>query len=154
KDGIGRYGEIQLPRGADLLELRTIQSSGQVIEPELVQQKASVSMPALEPGDAIEEEYVLHYPDLQQSPECGISTTFGSFEAPVLYSRLVLLSPADARLNVREQSGAPQPLVGENNGTVIRIWERDNTPQTVAESFLPSIHLLPTVTVSAAEETH
>src|SRR5262249_36976681 len=59
KDGIGRYGEIQMARGVDLLELRTIKSSGQVIEPELAQQKASVSMPALEAGDAIEEEYIL-----------------------------------------------------------------------------------------------
>jgi tetratricopeptide (TPR) repeat protein len=154
KDGIGRYGEIQLPRDADLLELRTIKPSGQVIEPELAQQKASVSMPALEPGDAIEEEYVLHYPELQQSPESATSMTFGSFDAPVLYSRLVLLGPSEAKLNVREQSGAPQPLVGENNGTVIRIWERDDVPQTVAESFLPDINVLPTITISAAEETH
>lgn len=154
KDGIGRYGEIQLPRSADLLELRTIKSFGQVIEPELVQQKASVSMPALEAGDAIEEEYVLHYPELQQSPESATAMTLGSFEAPVLYSRLVLLSPPDVKLGIRERAGAPQALVGENNGLVIRIWQRDNVPQTVAESSLPSISLLPTVTVSAAEETH
>jgi hypothetical protein len=153
KDGISHYGEIQLPRGADLLELRTIKSTGQVIEPELAQQKASISMPALEPGDAIEEEYVLHYPELQQSPEDATAMTFGSFDVPVLYSRLVLLSPAEAKLNIHEQAGAPQPLVGENNGAVIRIWERNNVPQTVAESFLPSIDLLPTVTISAAEET-
>ncbi len=154
KEGIGRYGEIELPRGADLLELRTIKSSGQVIEPELAQQKTSISMPALEPGDAIEEEYVLHYPELEQSPESATAMAFGSFEAPVLHSRLVLLSTPDAKLNIREQAGAPQPLVGENNGTVIRIWERNNAPQTVAESFLPSTNLLPTVAVYAAEKTN
>lgn len=153
KDGIDRYGEIQLPRGADLLELRTIKSSGQVIEPELAQQKASISMPALEAGDAIEEEYVIHYPDLAQSPESATAITFGSFESPILYSRLVLLSPPDAKLNIREQAGAPQALVGGNNGTIIRIWEHDNIAQTVAEPFLPSINLLPTVTVTAAEKT-
>ena len=153
KDGISRYGEIQLPRDADLLELRTIKSSGQVIEPELAQQKASISMPALEAGDAIEEEYVLHFPDLSQSPESATALTFGSFETPVLYSRLVLLSPSGSRLNIREQAGAPQSLVGDNNGTIIRIWEHDNIAQTVAESFLPSINLLPTVTVTAAEKT-
>jgi len=151
KDGIGRYGEIQLPRGADLLELRTIKSSGQVIEPELAQQKASISMPALEPGDAIEEEYVLQYPELEQSPEGALAMTFGSFEAPVLYSRMVVLGAPDAKLNIREQAGAPQPMVGENHGVVIRIWQRDNIPQTVAESFLPSMDLLPTVTLSAVE---
>lgn len=154
KDGIGRYGEIQLPRGADLLELRTIKSSGQVIEPELAQQKASISMPALESGDAIEEEYVLHYPELEQSPEGALAMTFGSFDAPVLYSRMVVLSSPGAKLNIREQAGAPQPLVGENKGIVIRIWQRDNIPQTIAESFLPSINLLPTVTLSTAEATN
>jgi Domain of Unknown Function with PDB structure (DUF3857)/Domain of Unknown Function with PDB structure (DUF3858) len=153
KDGISRYGEIALPRSADLLELRTIKASGQVIEPELAQQKSTISMPALEPGDAIEEEYVLHYPELEQAPETAVSLTFGSFDAPILYSRLVLLSPPDFRLQVREQAGAPQPLVGGAGQTVVRIWERANISQTIAEPFLPSINLLPAVTVTAAERT-
>lgn len=153
KDGISHYGEIALPRSADLLELRTIKSSGQVIEPELAQQKATISMPALEPGDAIDEEYVIHFTGLGQSHTSATAHTFGSFDTPVLYSRLVLLSALDARLTIREQAGAPQPLVGENNGTVIRIWEHDNIAQTLAESFLPAINLLPTITVVAVEKT-
>jgi hypothetical protein len=153
KEGISRYGEITLPHGADLLELRTIKSSGEIIEPELAQQKPTVSMPALEPGDTIEEEYVTHYPELGQTAESAATHTFGSFAAPILYSRLVLLSPPDAKLNVREQAGPPQALVGANNGLVIRIWERDNIPQTIAEQFLPAINLLPTVTVAAADKT-
>ena len=36
---------------------------------------------------------------------------------------------------------------------VIRIWERDNIAQTIAESFMPAINLLPTVTVASAEKT-
>ena len=153
KDGISRYGEVTLPRGADLLELRTIKASGQIIEPELAQQKPTISMPALEPGDAIEEEYVTHHAVLEQAPEGITALTFGSFAAPILYSRLVVLSPRDATMNVREQAGAPQPLVGENQGTLVRIWERDNIAQTVPESFLPSASLLPTVTVAATEKT-
>jgi hypothetical protein len=152
KEGISRYGEVVLPSGADLLELRTIKSSGEVIEPELVQQKATISMPALEPGDAIEEEYVMHYPDADQMPESAGELTFGSFAAPILYSRLVLLSPSDAKIRVREQA-SPQALVGENNGMVIRIWERNNIAQTIAESYLPALNLLPTITVAAAEKT-
>jgi hypothetical protein len=153
KEGISTYGEVTLPRGADLLELRTIKSSGEIIEPELAQQKATISMPALEPGDAIEEEYVMHYSELAQlSPGSG-THVFGSFAAPIVLSRLALLSPPDARISMREQAGTPQPLVGENNGLVIRIWERDNIPQTIAEAFLPAVNLLPTVTVSPWEKT-
>ncbi|HMC32076.1 MAG TPA: DUF3857 domain-containing protein, partial [Candidatus Angelobacter sp.] len=153
KDGISRYGEVALPRSADLLELRTIKPSGQVIEPEPTQQKSTISMPALEPGDAIEEEYVVHYAELEQAPESATALTFGSFEAPILYSRLVLLSPPEARLDLREQAGAPQALVGGSGETIVRIWERENISQTIAEPFLPSVNLLPTVTITAAEKT-
>jgi hypothetical protein len=153
KDGISRYGEITLPRSADLLELRTIKASGQIIEPELAQQKPTISMPALETGDAIEEEFVTHYADPEQAPESATALTFGSFAAPILYSRLVLLAPREAAIDVREQGETPKTLVGENNGTVIRIWERDNIAQSVAESFLPTADLLPTVKVVAAEKT-
>jgi hypothetical protein len=152
KEGISRYGEVTLPRGAELLELRTIKVDGEIIEPELAQQKPTISMPALEPGDAIEEEYVMHYPELEQTPENAVVHTFGSFAAPILHSRLVVLSPPEARIRLGEQA-APPPLVGENNGLVVRIWERDNIAQTIAESFLPAMNLLPTVTVGPAEKS-
>jgi hypothetical protein len=153
KEGISRYGEVTVPRGADLLELRTIKATGEIIEPELAQQKPTISMPALEAGDAIEEEYVMHYAELDQMPESAGAHSFGSFAAPILHARLVLLSPPDAMIRVREQAGTPLPLVGENNSMVIRIWERDNIVQTIAESFLPAVNLLPTVTVTSAEQT-
>jgi tetratricopeptide (TPR) repeat protein len=153
KDGISRYGEVALPRGADLLELRTIKANGEIIEPELAHQKPTISMPALEPGDAIEEEYVLHYAELDLMPESASAHTFGSFAAPILHSRFVLLNPPEAMIQVREQAGTPLPLVGENNGMVIRVWERDNIAQAIAESFMPAINLLPTVTIAEAEKT-
>ena len=153
KDGISRYGEVALPRGADLLELRTIKANGEIIEPELAQQKPTISMPALEPGDAIEEEYVLHYAELDLMPESASAHAFGSFAAPILHSRFVLLNPPEAMIQVREQAGTPLPLVGENNGMVIRVWERDNIAQAIAESFMPAINLLPTVTIAQAEKT-
>lgn len=153
KEGISSYGEVTLPHGADLLELRTIKPNGEIIEPELAQQKPTISMPALEPGDAIEEEYVLHYAELEQMSESSGAHTFGSFAAPILHARMVLLSPTDAAVSLREQAGPPLPLVGENNDVVIRIWERDNIAQTIAESFLPAVNLLPTVTVASAEKT-
>jgi hypothetical protein len=153
KEGISRYGEVALPRGADLLELRTIKANGEIIEPELAQQKPTISMPALEPGDAIEEEYVMHYPKLEQAPGNAAVHTFGSFAAPILHSRLVVLSPPGASIRLQEQADPPQALVGENNGLVVRIWERDNIAQTIAESSLPAMNLLPTVTVGPREKT-
>jgi hypothetical protein len=79
--------------------------------------------------------------------------TFGSFAAPILHSRLVVLSPPDASIRLQEQADPPRALVGENSGLVVRIWERDNIAQTIAESSLPSVNLLPTVTVGPQEKT-
>ncbi len=154
KDGISRYGEVVLPRSAGLLELRTIKPSGQVIEPEISQQKTTISMPALEAGDAIEEEYVIPYSQAELAPENALSLTFGSFDAPILYSRLVLLSQPESKVNIQEHAGAPKPLVGQRNASVVRIWQRDNIAQTVAEPYLPpTLQLLPTITISAAIKT-
>src|SRR5438270_12322354 len=95
----------------------------------------------------------MHYPRLDQLPESAGAHTFGSFAAPILHARMVLLNDADAMVTVKVQAGPPLPLVGENNGTVVRMWERDNIVQTIAESFLPAVDLLPTVTVGVAETT-
>ncbi len=153
KDGISQYGEITIPRGADLLELRTIKRSGEIIEPELPREKPTISMAALEPDDAIEEEFVLHYAEMGRLADDAGSFTFGSFAAPVLYSRLVLLTPSNLRVRTREQSGPPLPLIGQNNGATIRIWERDNIAQTVPEALTPDTNLLATITVMVNEQT-
>ena len=68
-------------------------------------------MPALEPGDAIEEEYVMHYPELDQTPGNAMVHTFGSFAAPILHSRLVVRHPPDASVRLQEQAGPPPALV-------------------------------------------
>jgi hypothetical protein len=95
----------------------------------------------------------MHYPELDQTPENVMVHTFGSFDAPILHSRLVVLGSPDASIRLHEQAGPPQALVGENNGLVVRIWERDNIAQTIAEPFLPAEDLLPIVTVAHAEKT-
>jgi Domain of Unknown Function with PDB structure (DUF3857)/Domain of Unknown Function with PDB structure (DUF3858) len=153
KEAINRYGEVALPRGADLLELRTIKRSGQVIEPELVQQKPTISMPALEPGDSIEEEFVADYPDWRSLPRAASLFEFGSFLAPVVRSRFVLLTPKSADINVELCNGAPLPVVEANANEVIRTWEFKNTPPIAAEPFAPAGNLLPAISVAPVENS-
>jgi cellulose synthase operon protein C len=158
KDGIARFGEVLVPRGADLLELRTIKAGANsgpqaIIEPELVQQKSTVSMPALEAGDAIEEEFVTHYTDWDEVPEDAIEFTFGSFTAPLLYSRLVIVAPESLLLEVSQRNGAPDPQVEHNSGRVIRTWEQNNIAQTLQENDLPLENQLPYVALGAVENT-
>jgi uncharacterized protein DUF3858 len=152
KDGIGRFGEVSIPRGADLLELRTVKANGQIVEPELTQQKATISMPALEAEDSIEEEFVNHYADLDEAPEDALSFTFGSFTAPILYARFVVSAPESAALQI----AAPAEIPGhtEHSGSnAVHIWEQKDILQAVAESYLPPNQLLPAVTVTCSEDT-
>ncbi len=58
KEGIDEFGEVKLPSGAIPLRVRTIKRSGEVVEPELQQGKAAISMPSLDPGDFIEYAYL------------------------------------------------------------------------------------------------
>src|SRR5581483_16180 len=61
KKGIDAAGEVDIPRGADLLELRTIKRDGHSVRPELADRKSIVSMPSLAEGDAVELAYVQHF---------------------------------------------------------------------------------------------
>lgn len=152
KDGIMQLGEVALPRGGDLLELRTIQSSGAIIEPELAPQKPTVSMPALEPGDNIEEEFVEHFSAVSPNSQNSFRFTFGSFSAPVLYSRLMVVNPEKDQLEILE-SNAPAARTQQLGDSKVRIWEQNNIAQTAAENFLPPGDLLPYVTISPRENT-
>ncbi len=172
KDGINRFGEVAMPRGADLLELRTIKAGGQVTEPEFAPQKPTISMPALEPGDCIEEEFVEHFRSAWEAPQNNFSFTFGSFVAPLLYSRFVVVAPENNPLEVfrsgaseagvsgSEISGSeayerklPAAKIEHSGGRTIEVWEQNNIPQTAAESLLPPGEVLPSITIKLPENT-
>jgi hypothetical protein len=135
RDGIEKYGEAEIPRGAEVLELRTLKADGGITEPELTPQKATVSMPALAAGDAIDQEYVVHYPNGGIAEHASdFRHTFGSFAAPILYSRFVAITPA-SDTGIRADA-APGISLGRNeltNSTRVRTWERDDIPQSVEE---------------------
>ncbi|MFN2549686.1 MAG: hypothetical protein ABR567_19865 [Myxococcales bacterium] len=58
KKGVTRFGETQVPSDAVVLHLRTLKANGRVLEPESIPEKESVSLPGLEPGDAVEIDYL------------------------------------------------------------------------------------------------
>jgi hypothetical protein len=58
KKGVSRFGEAQLPSDAQILHLRTIKRDGHMLEPESIPEKEGVSLPGLEPGDAVEIDYL------------------------------------------------------------------------------------------------
>ena len=134
RDGIVQYGEVTIPQGAHVLELRTIKADLTLAEPELNQHKATISMPALAAGDSIEQEYIIRFPDsdaLEANPEV-FEFAFGSFGAPILFSKFVLMAPPDTALGL--QLDAPRETARSlSGGITARIWERDNIAQSISE---------------------
>lgn len=151
RDGILQFGEVALPQGASILELKTIKADGSIAEPEFTQHKATVSMPALAPGDVIDVEYVIRYPEggLRDHQD-AFQFTFGSFAAPLIYSRFVVISPADARLQLDPSGDIPTVRVQEDERSVIRIWERNDIAQSPTEVSMPRAGVLPTMRVLPA----
>lgn len=150
KDGITRFGEAAIPRAADLLELRTVKANGQIIEPELTQQKPTISMPALEPGDSIEEEFVMHYAGWDETADDTGKFVFGSFTSPILYARFTVITPDGSALNIF-QPRSPAVHVEHAGGRHTYLWEQENILQAYSESSVPAGDLLPTVTVAPEE---
>lgn len=149
RDGIEQYGEVAIPRGAAVLELRTIKPDGSTAEPELNHDKATISMPGLAPGDAIEQEYVVFNEDhdgIAGQTE-DFHFTFGSFRAPILFSRFVVITPRQQNIWVVPLAGAPEMserVVGDRR---IRIWERNDIAQSMEESSTPRRDVLPSVRI-------
>ncbi len=150
RGGIEKYGEVSLPEAAEVLELRTIRQDGTLAEPELGGHSSTISMPALAPGDAIEQEYVLHYPAGAAQHADEFAYTFGSFDAPILYARFVVLSPTSPdNLRVMGLNGTPAPVTKQDGNEMARIWERENFAQSERETAAPKTDILPTVRVLA-----
>jgi hypothetical protein len=149
---ISRYGEIVLPRGSDLLELRTIKPDGRAVEPELTPQKPTISMPALEAGDCIDEEFVTHYPDWRLLPPASSLFELGSLSTPVLRIRFVVLAPRSENVRIELLNGAPPASTQVVGDDLLHIWEMDHLPAIAAETFLPT-GILPAVAVKSTENT-
>lgn len=152
RDGILIYGEVSIPQGASLIELRTIKADGTVAEPEFNQHKATISMPALSPGDAIDVEYVVRYENAAQNTD-AFRFTFGSLAAPMLLSRFVVLTPAGAQVQFAPSGDIPAVRVEERDGLLARVWERNDIPQSTSEVSMPRAGVLPEIRMYPAVES-
>lgn len=153
RDGIEQYGEVNIPAGAHVLELRTIKADFSLVEPELNQHKATISMPALAPGDAIEQEYVEYLAggNALATHSDAYAFRFGSFSAPILYSKFVLIAPKKTSLG--ELNHAPaENSVALAGGKMARVWARDDVAQSTRENAMPQMDLLPLVKVIPPQE--
>ena len=160
KEGIDRWGEWTLPLGAELLSLAAWKADGSRLEPELMAEKESISLPGLAVGDYVELEYVE-----RAGPSAafrggflGERFFFASFDAPLDRSEYVVVTPHDLPLTLDARNGPPVATLvvrDEPGGRVdIRTFAGRHFPQQVAEpSSAPSAEYFASVRVSSGVTT-
>jgi tetratricopeptide (TPR) repeat protein len=157
KDGIERWGEVQIPEGAEVLTLRTHKPDGTIREPEEIFGKPTVSAPDLAPGDFVEWETLEVREPVDAFAPGFLSERFyfQSTEAPLDRSEYLLVAPAGLRLEADRRAGAPASTeeAGPEGTRVLRFAVR-HSPQVFAEratvaglEWIPSVRLSANVTL-------
>jgi len=127
---------LRLPRDAQVVALRIIHSDGSTAA---LDSAPAGAPPALSPGDALDEEYILNYIGDGGIPEHAeaFQFVFGSFNEQVLYSRFVVLTPAGRadRGAVISTGEVPAMTTTVRNGMVERVWEQKPTADAAASAL-------------------
>jgi tetratricopeptide (TPR) repeat protein len=153
KDAIDRWGEIEVPAGAEILTLRTHKPDGSTREPEEIAGKDSVSAADLAIGDYVEWELLeTHAPSEAFAPGfLGERFYFQSFDAPIARSEMVLVTPSALHVEIDRHADAPAPQVRPAaDGTRVTSFTATAVPQLFAErSAVPPIEYVPSVRASS-----
>jgi tetratricopeptide (TPR) repeat protein len=98
--------EVNVPPGSQVLKLRTIKADGRTLEPERIENKETVSLPGVEPGDYVEEEYLL-----ARSPRSAI---LPGFTASNFYFQVPRAPDHFATYSVRAPKGSGMEVDAHN----------------------------------------
>jgi tetratricopeptide (TPR) repeat protein len=149
REGIATHAEQPLPRGM-VLKIRTIKHDGQVLEPEIVEGKQTVTMPHLEVGDYIETETVTTMRNDGHGGQHfeGPRWFFREEKIPYWRSEFIVISPKNKHLDVETGGNVPKPDVSESGALAIRRWRVDLSPALPEEpasapiqEFLPNVRI-------------
>ena len=167
KDGLGKFGEVRIPDGAEVLTLRTIKADGSTREPESIPEKDTVSAPDLEVGDFVEFEYIDRDAPIAGFPRAFLAERFyfASNDAPLDRSEYVLVVPADLPLQIDVRGPAltaaspgqaatardvPVAQVRTQGDLRIHTWQRQHVPrlrpepplsEAVIDEWMPSVRV-------------
>ncbi|MBL9008323.1 MAG: tetratricopeptide repeat protein [Myxococcales bacterium] len=167
KDGLGKFGEVRIPDGAEVLTLRTIKADGSTREPESIPEKDTVSAPDLEVGDFVEFEYIDRDPPIAGFPRAFLAERFyfASTDAPLDRSEYVLVVPTDLPLQIDVRGPAQSSAESAPPATVrdvpvanvrtqgelrIHTWQRSHVPrlrpepplsEAVIDEWMPSVRV-------------
>jgi tetratricopeptide (TPR) repeat protein len=153
KDAIDRWGEVEVPEGAEILTLRTHKPDGSTREPEEIVGKETISAADLAAGDYVEWETLeTRSPSDAFGPGfLGDRFFFQSFDAPLDRSEFLLITPAGMKVELDRRAGPPEPVLAPGpDGTTVATFAAKNVAQLYAErSSVPAIEYVPSVRASA-----
>lgn len=150
-EAVESLGEVELPRGARGLRLRTIKPDGRILEPEEVAFKDSLSLPDLGIGDFIELEYVTVIPPSHVA-DGGFDTGrffFRDFDSAFHQSEMVVVTPKSMKTITDPRGDCPEVQCVIRGGYRVSTYRARGTTPAVQEplaplprEYFPSIRIL------------
>jgi hypothetical protein len=130
KKGVSKFGEAQLPADAMVLHLRTLKSDGRILEPESIPEKEGISLPGLEPGDAVEIDYLRGFaPRGPELPGYSLAAFFfRDDETPLAESTYEVHSPGPFDVDAHNLTLPKDAIVRGGDGERFRYSARNVTP--------------------------
>lgn len=153
QDALGRWGEVNVPEGAQVLTLRTVKADGSVRTARPHGTKPSLSAPELAVGDYVESEFLeAREPDVAFAPGfLADRFYFQSLDAPLDRTEYLVVVPADVEVSIDARPGAPAlERAPRPDGTILYRFAAREVPQRFAEEAPPPpVEWLPSVRLGA-----
>jgi len=152
KEGIERFGEIEVPEDADVLAVRTLKADGaQAFEAQVIAGKDSLSAPDLAVGDYVEIEWIDRVGPSARYLGGFLADRFyfRSYDAPLFRTEYVVVVPDGVPLQIDRRADAPQPQVERRDGRRVLTFEMAHMDQLVPEpKAAPFLDDVPSVRVA------
>lgn len=148
---VDRFGEVQVPQGAELLRARTLKRDGRVLEAEERGDKGTVSLPGVEPGDAGEWDWLRAVPSRGAAlPGFAPDGFFFRGDLPMWRTTYAVEAPAGTGLRIDARRLDPAPAVERAGGRERVRVAHERVPAVRAEPGAPSgTEFLPMIQVGA-----
>ena len=152
QSGVQEIAEVNVPRGAQVLALRTLKADGRVLEPENIEGKDTVSLPGVQVGDYVEVEYLLaEGPRGPAQPGFTASAFYFQIaNQPNAWTRYTVVAPKGSGMKV-DAHGMKAPAPKVEGDTEVFHYEARRVPPFIPEPDAPSSsnEYLPFVMVGA-----
>jgi tetratricopeptide (TPR) repeat protein len=147
KKGIAKFGEAHIPSDAQVVRLRTLKKDGRVLEPESIPEKEGISLPALEPGDAVEIDYLRGLaPRGPDMPGYSLGAFFfRDDETPMGESTYEVRAPAAPEIDAHNLELPPGALMRQADGFRFRYSARDVKALPAEPHQTPESEIMPWV---------